>query len=130
MQNAIGKLDVARKARARSLRCKAHMDSAEVEVAEDTNGAAAHRDDSEERLLRTKQSGDIRLKSVRGADFAGASICSQVWEWRYRWNIHYESAGTILHHCIHISMLYLSIFSSILPTEGRVRDVEAKPWWL
>jgi hypothetical protein len=104
-RNANGGSAVARKARARNLGCKAQIDSAGLGL--ETNGAAV---ESEERLLPGKQSGENRLKSVRGADFAGASISSQVWEWRHRWNIHYESAGTNLHHCIRVSLLHLCIF--------------------
>jgi hypothetical protein len=39
---------------------------------------------------------EIRLKSVRAPDFAGAAISSHLWEWRHRWNVHYESAGADL----------------------------------
>lgn len=66
---------------------------------EEANGAAVNRNELEERLLPKRQSGEpreIRLKSVRGTDFDGASISSQLWEWRHRWNIHYESAGADL----------------------------------
>jgi hypothetical protein len=41
---------------------------------------------------------EIRLKSVRAPDFAGAAISSHLWEWRHRWNVHYESAGAGLIH--------------------------------
>ncbi|KAG0616962.1 hypothetical protein M758_5G155500 [Ceratodon purpureus] len=82
--------------RVQNWRCKAHLESAEVGVADEANGAAVDHSEREERLLSKELGGgprEIRLTSVRGPDFDGASISSQVWEWRHRWNIHYESAG-------------------------------------
>lgn len=34
------------------------------------------------------------LQSVRGSEFLGAAaISDHFWEWRHRWNVHYEAAG-------------------------------------
>lgn len=77
----------ARRLKARDVARKAHVET--TGVVHETNGAATL---SEERLVEAKE---IRLKGIRGADFEGASTSSQIWEWRHRWNIHYENAGTI-----------------------------------
>jgi hypothetical protein len=59
---------------------------------------------------------EIRLKSVRAPDFAGAAISSHLWEWRHRWNVHYESAGADLIQFASLLLLHSPSFSFILPS--------------
>uniref|UniRef100_A0A7I4D1T7 AB hydrolase-1 domain-containing protein n=1 Tax=Physcomitrium patens TaxID=3218 RepID=A0A7I4D1T7_PHYPA len=77
---------------ASNARCQAQINSADVGVVGDSNGGFV-----KEEVLPKQQnysdSREFRLQSVRGADYVGATIASHIWEWRHRWNIHYECAG-------------------------------------
>lgn len=99
---ALDELDLEARLQAGHSISKTGMDAA-IGVMEEQGAKRKRLEENFSTREHDSETKEIRLKGTRGGDVHGASISEHLWEWRHRWNVHYEKAGNFAMLCFYVS---------------------------